>query len=245
MTLLSLAGVTRTHPVGRELRPTLDDASLKVWPGDVVAIWGVRRSGKTTLLRVAAGVEMPDAGTVRVCGHDIARLSESERTRCLRQVGYAAKDWRVASGKPVLDHVALPLLADGRPLSTAMAKAHEAIAMVGATGCAEAFSHELLPGDMTRVALAQALVREPRLLLVDEPAVAADPDERDALLRLLQTLAAERDFALVLTSRDAAGVGAAARVMSIGDGRLRSYDREPAEVVAFPMRAGVEPEPVG
>jgi putative ABC transport system ATP-binding protein len=242
--LLSLAGVTRTHPVGRELRPMLDDVSLDVWPGDVVAIWGLRRSGKTTLLRVAAGIEIPDAGTVRIGGYDLARLSRADRTRCLRQVGYAAKEWRVAAGKPVLDHVALPLLAEGRPLATAMAKAYEAVDRVGASACVDAYLHDLLPADMTRMALAQALVRDPLLLLVDEPGAAVAPEEREALLRLLRSLVADSpELALVLTSRDVAGLGGAPRVMSIGDGQLRSFET-PAEILPFPTRSRPAAEPV-
>jgi ABC-type methionine transport system ATPase subunit len=244
MALLSLEAVTRRHRAGRQTLTVLDQISLEVWPGDVVAIWGARRSGKTTLLRVAAGVETPDAGVVRFDGEELGRRSAAERARLLRRIGYAPKEWRVAHGKPVLDHVALPLLAEGRPLASAMAKAHEAMEQVGAGDCAAAATHELAPGDQMRVALARALVRNPRLLLVDEAGVTADSDERDEILRLLRSIVAERDeLALVLTTRDVAGIGGAARVMSLGDGRLRTYDREPAQVVPLPLRPRVETEP--
>jgi len=240
MTLLSLTAVTRLHQVGRERRAVLADVSLTVWPGDLVAIWGLRRTGKTTLLRVAAGIEAPDAGSVRIGRLDLAELSAGERTRCLRQVGYAPKEWRIAPGKPVLDHVALPLLAEGRPLATAMAKAHEAIERVGASHCAEACVSELLSTDATRLSLAQALVRDPQVLLIDEPGATADPEERVALLELLRSLLAERPgLALVLTSRDVTGLAVADRVLTLSDGRLRSYD-EPAEIVPFPR-----PSPMG
>lgn len=244
MALLSFAAVTRLHPVGRVPRAVLDDVSFEVHPGEVVAIWGTRRSGKTTLLRLAAGVERPDAGSVRLDDRDLAEFSTAERTRRLRQVGYASKEWRAATGKPVVDHVALPLLAEGRPLPSALAKAHEAIEQVGAGGCAEAFAHELPHADLTRIALAQALVREPRLLLVDEPGVTAEAGEREALLRLLRSLVAEREqLAVLLTSRDVAGFGGAQRVLSLGtDGRLRNYERE-AQVVPFPGRCQQDPQP--
>jgi putative ABC transport system ATP-binding protein len=244
MALLSLETVTRRHRAGRQTLTVLDGISLEVWPGDVVAIWGARRSGKTTLLRVAAGIETPDAGVVRFDGKELAGCSAAERARLLRGVGYVPKEWRVAHGKPVVDHVALPLLAEGRPLASAMAKAHEALDRVGAGRCADAATDELGPGDQMRVALARALVRNPRLLLVDEAGVTAEAGERDEILRLLRSVVAEQDdLAFVLTTRDAAGIGGAARVMSLGEGRLRTYDRAPAEVVPLPVRPRLETEP--
>lgn len=239
MASLTLTGVTCRRRVGRETLTLLDGVALEAWAGEHVAILGGRRQGKTTLLRVAAGIEEPDAGAVRLDGEDLAALSRAERTRRLRRVGFVPKEWRVARGKPALDHVALPLLAAGRPLVTAMAKAHEALERVGATHCAGSPTDELAPADVTRVALAQALVREPRVLLVDEPGALAEPDEREDLLRLLGDVAGERrELALVVASRDVVGVVGATRVLTLGDGRLRGDSRpSDAEVVPFPAPA--------
>ena len=247
MPVLALDRVTRRHRVGRELIPVLDAVSFEVWPGEIVAILGPHRVGKTTLLRVIAGIEAPDAGSVRLDGEQIGALPASARTRRLRAVGFAPKAWRVARGKPVLDHVALPLLAEGRPLVTALAKAHEALERAGVAHCAGATADDLAPGDETRVALAQALVREPRLLLVDEPGVMAAPDERDEVLRLLRAIAAEDPRrALVMTARDVAGVAGAGRVLTLDGGVLRGASEPPsADVVPFPggVRTATAPIP--
>ncbi|HKG03942.1 MAG TPA: ATP-binding cassette domain-containing protein [Conexibacter sp.] len=246
MPVLALDRVTRSHRVGRERSAVLDAVCLEVWPGEIVAILGQRRAGKTTLLRIVAGIEAADAGTVRLDGEALGTLPASTRTRRLRAVGFAPKTWRVARGKPVLDHVALPLLAEGRPLVTALAKAHEALERAGAAHCAGAMAEELAPADETRVALAQALVREPRLLLVDEPGVMAGPDERDELLRLLRNLAAEDPgLALVMTARDVAGVSGAGRVLTLDDGVLRGASAPPsADVLTFPGGIAVEATPI-
>lgn len=246
MPVLALDRVTRRHRVGRERIDVLDAVSLEVWPGEIVAILGPHRVGKTTLLRVIAGIEAPDVGSVRLDGEQIGALPASARTRRLRAVGFAPKTWRVARGKPVLDHVALPLLAEGRPLVTALAKAHEALERAGAAHCAGAMADDLAPGDETRVALAQALVREPRLLLVDEPGVMAAADERDELLRLLRAIAAEDPRrALVMTARDVAGVAGAGRVLTLDDGVLRGAGEPPsADVVPFPGGVGTETAPI-
>jgi predicted ABC-type transport system involved in lysophospholipase L1 biosynthesis ATPase subunit len=244
--LLALDAVTRRHRVGREAVAVLDDVSLALFPGEVLAIRAPRRHGKTTLLRIAAGIEAPDAGVVRLGGADLGALSRAERTRRLRAVGFAPKAWRVARGKPAVDHVALPLLAEGWPLVTALAKAHEAIERVGAGGCAGSPTDGLAPGDMTRVALAQALVRDPSVLLVDEPGVMAEPEEREEILRLVLSIAAERPYlALVVTARDVAGVAGAGRVLTLAEGSLRgSGEPANAEVLAFPGRAKAHAAPV-
>ena len=246
MPVLAFEQVAQRGRVGRTPTTVLDAVTFEVWPGEVVAILGQRRAGKTTLLRIAAGIETPDAGVVRLDGEALDQLPASTRTRRLRAVGFAPKTWRVARGKPVLDHVALPLLAEGRPLVTAHAKAHEALERVGAAHCVGALAHELAPADETRAALAQAIVREPRLLLVDELGVLAAPEERAELLELLRELAGERPrLAVVLTSRDVAGIAGARRIATLDDGVLRGASGPPsADVLPFPGGASAETAPV-
>jgi len=234
--VLAFDRVARSHLVGRDAMRVLDDVTLELWPGEFAAVLGQRRAGKTTLLRIAAGIELPDAGVVRIDGESLHALGSSARTRLLRGIGFAGKTWCVARGKPVLDHVALPLLAEGRPLVTAHAKAYEALERVGASHCAGAAANELAPADETRAALAQALVREPRVLLADEPGVMAAPEEREELLQLLRELAGERpQLAVLLTARDTAGVAGARRILTLDDGVLRGASDPPsAEVLPFP-----------
>lgn len=242
-TLLSVESVTRRHVVGRETVTVLHEATFDVLAGDVVAIRGGRRSGKTTLLRIAAGIEQPDAGVVRLDGEDLFSVPANERTRRLRDVSYVPQTWRVAPGKPVVDHVALPLLAEQHPLQRAMAKAHEMLQLVGAADCANAATHELTVTDRVRVMLAQALVRKPRLLLVDEPGAKAAPGDREKVMHLLRTIVADRrDLALVLTSQDIIGLSGADRVLTIHRGRLRSFETA-AEIVPLPARSGVVVSP--
>lgn len=241
--VLALDRVTTHHTLGRRPIAVLDAVSMRVWPRDIVAIWGPRRSGKTTLLRVAAGVESPGSGLIALDGQDLQRLSSHARTARLRQVAYVPKEWRVARGKPALDHVALPLLAAGSTLRDATRRAWEVLERVGARACARVPAQHLSPSQSARVALAQALARPPRLLLVDEPGALTSADERDRLLRLLHALVADADaMALVIASQDSSAFHGASRVMSLADGRLRSFDR-PASVVPLPTRTTSEPAP--
>jgi ABC-type lipoprotein export system ATPase subunit len=233
--LLAFEHVTKRYrdPGGREV-VVLDRVSFEVEAEDSVGIWGVRRSGKSTLLRIAAGLEVPDEGAVRFEGRDVAQLSEIERTRLLRtRIGLAPASWRETRNVRVVDYVALPLLSTGASLHEASIAARGALERVGATSRADSPVLELSPGERTRVSIARALVRKPSLLLVDEPALTPSPSERDEIYALLRSLAEERGLALIVTSEDLSAIRTARQAMTISDGAIRS-SRRGARVVPFP-----------
>jgi ABC-type lipoprotein export system ATPase subunit len=237
MTLLSLQGVCKRYPDGSQDVVVLDGVSLDVDEGDFVGIWGARRSGKSTLLRIAAGLEPPDDGAVLFDGLDVAKLSVDKRIQALRAgVGFAAPDWRPHRREPVVERVAWPAMSDGHTKKPeAKAKALGVLRRVDMLSCAYKQMGELSLGDLVRVELARALVRGPRLLLVDEPPVLASPSEGRDLYALLRSLGEERDLAVVLASEDADLIRHARRLMAIGRGRLRTTDKA-GTVVAFPDR---------
>jgi putative ABC transport system ATP-binding protein len=217
---------------------------MEVDAGDFVGVWGPRRSGKTTLLRVAAGIEAPNAGAVCFDGHVLTRMGAGERARLLRTNGIAhvSGDWRPQLSQLVVDSVAMSLLSDRMSLREARPLARRALTRVGAGDCADVATSRLSQGERIRVALARAIVREPRLLLIDEPAVSPSPLECDELYELLRSLARERRLAVVVASEDLEALEGARRIMSISNGELRSMD--PAGVVlAFPERRAARAEP--
>jgi ABC-type lipoprotein export system ATPase subunit len=235
MTLLAFEQVTkRYHDGGGRQRAVLDGVSFELADGDAVGLWGTRRSGKSTLLRLAAGLEQPDDGVVRFEGRDVARLSRGQRSRLLRKrIGLAPASWQATRNERVVDHVALPILSTGASLHQAGFVARETLERVGAIGRADDHVGELSAGERTRVAIARALVRDPALLLVDEPAMTPSPGERDELAALLRTLMGEPGLTVIAASEDLAVVRAAHRMMTIGDGAVRSSERS-AHVVPFP-----------
>jgi predicted ABC-type transport system involved in lysophospholipase L1 biosynthesis ATPase subunit len=241
MTLLSFERVGKAYPRSGVV---LKDFYLDVEPGDFVGVWGERRSGKTTLLRLAAGVEAPDSGIVRFDGRDIAGLSETDRSRLrLREIGMAATtaDTQVLMADrstTVVEQVALPLVFTGLSRREAASVAHRYLRMVGAGECVRAAPFELRPGESTRVALARALVREPRLLLVDEPAVTHSPAERESIRDLLHELSRSLRLAMLVASEEVSIMAGAPRILSVGDGKVIS-NAPPGTVVPFPAaRAG-------
>jgi ABC-type ATPase involved in cell division len=237
MSLLVLDGVSKRYVDGRREVAVLDDVSIEIDAGDFVGVWGVRRSGKSTLLRVASGEELPDAGSICFDGEETTTMSSNRRSRLHRRggIGFLSSDWRPIRNKPVVDHVALPLLSDGMSLHQARSPAWHALDRVGVAGCAHMLTDGLSNSERMRVGLAQALVREPRILLVDEPAVLLRPSEGVALYELLHSLGHDLSIAIVIASEDIAPLRKARRMFTIDSGKLRAMDA-PGTVVQFPDR---------
>jgi putative ABC transport system ATP-binding protein len=235
MVLLAFEGVTKRYlDLGVREQVVLDRVSFTIDAGSSLGLWGLRRSGKSTLLRIAAGIELPDEGIVRFEGRDITKLSDRERARLVRtKIGLAPSSWRETRNVPVVEHVALPLLSGGARMRQACPAAREALERVGATSRADVPVFDLSPGERTRVAIARALVREPTLLLVDEPGLTPSPTERDEIYALLRSLAGQRGLTIVVASEDLAAIRTARQALTISDGTLRSSQR-PGRVVPFP-----------
>jgi ABC-type lipoprotein export system ATPase subunit len=235
MTLLSLDGVTKRYARGYRSLEALDGVTLEVEPGDFVAIWGASRSGKTTLLRVAAGIESPDDGRVTFDGGDLTALSRRARARLLlTDVGCVWQTGRITRGLSVLDHVALPRFKE-RSHAQARIDAHEVLERVGVPQAATARWHELTDGERTRVALAHALIRRPRLLLADEPTVNLNMIEREQILGVLRSVAEEAGVAVIMTAPDAPNLLQSHRLMSLDRGRLiKPRSEQPGTLIEFP-----------
>jgi ABC-type methionine transport system ATPase subunit len=238
MTLLALDHVSKTYRRGHREQPALCDVSLELAAGEIVGVWGRRFSGRTTLLRVAAGLETPDSGRVLLDGIAVA---EHQEGTLRRRVAYCHTSFAPAHAELVVEHVAVPLLAVGTRMDRACTRAQAMLDRLGAGACAELRPHELAQGELVRVVLARALLQQPDLLLIDEPTSGVDLLERDDLLTTLRVTAKDERIAVLLTASDTAGIAGADRALSIDAGALRG-DAVPhaAEVVPF-KRPRAEP----
>jgi ABC-type sulfate/molybdate transport systems ATPase subunit len=222
MSLLVLDGVSQRvarNGRGRAERVCLRDVSLEIAAAELVAVWGRRRSGRSTLLRVAAGLEPPDAGAVRFDGVVL------ERRAMLGQpggIGYCTTLYAGAIGASVVEHVAAPLLAGDISVLHAEALALETLRRVDAHTCAALMPHELDAVELIRVSIARALVTGPRLLLLDEPTRGVPPArERDALLAFVRSLVEREGIAVLMTVNEASELAGADRALTIDAGELR------------------------
>ncbi|HEY5344223.1 MAG TPA: ABC transporter ATP-binding protein [Solirubrobacteraceae bacterium] len=236
MSVLSLTGVCLSFPRGRHVIRVLADVSLELDAGETVAVLAQRAQGKTSLLRIAAGIERPGRGCVRFAGEDIWDFSERRRSRLLGgQIGWvgpAAPDLDV----PMLADVALPLFATcGKRESYARARA--ALQRVGAGECAEQSWGSLADWERALVAVAKGIARAPRLLLVDDITLSLGLAEADEITRLLDALAVEQGFAVLMSVSDAAATSWSRRVATLAGGELLETVRPPARlgnVIDFP-----------
>lgn len=228
MTMLVLQSVTKRYSTARREYVALRDVSLDIDRGELVAVWGVRRSGRSTLLRIAGGIERPDEGSVSFCGQDLG----AEGTNLLgRTIGYCSAHFIASQGGTVLDHVAVGPLAVGTGRDRARALAGAALERVEASDCANLEPRLLDPAEITRVAIARALVSEPTLLLIDEPTSGVDLLQRDEIMRLIRSIA-DDGTTILMTLGEA--VTMADRVLSMDNGELRGdVTPEQAPVVSL------------
>jgi predicted ABC-type transport system involved in lysophospholipase L1 biosynthesis ATPase subunit len=236
MTLLSLEGITKRFSAGLDEIAVLDNISLDVGEGEFVGIQGERRSGKSLLLRIAAGWERPNEGQVLYGGFDLWALSDRARAKLRHRDGIvlASGTWRPTVNKPALRHLQEALACERVSLREATEPAHHALERVGLSQCAYTPSDRLSPGDLMRLGLALALVHRPRLLLIDEPAFLLRPSEGAALYELLGTLGSDPGLALVVASEELTPIRMARRRFSLDDASLRSVDKPTGEVLEFP-----------
>lgn len=235
--LLSLEHVSKTYWRGPHELNVLRDVSLEVHAGDFMAVYGQRSAGKTTLLKVAAGVEPPDEGRACFDGQDLATLSRRrlamlhrERIGWVRRTGPQSKDLRM------LDYVALPLLSS-RSQQVAHQQAKVAMAKVSVEECAFESWANLSDAERMSVVIAQAIVRGPQLLLVDDPTAGLDVLERERVVALLRATADESRIAVLMAVPDLPAMLRAHDVRSLSDGRLLAPDPPPGGrgvVIDFP-----------
>lgn len=217
--LLSLQSISKSYMRGSHRLRVLQEVSLDLYPGELVAIWGKRGAGKTTLLKLAARLEEPDSGVVRFEGVDLAAVPESEHARLmLQEIGWVRRSGP-KSDLRMIDYVALPRLAKcGR--RRAYALAGESLERVGMSTGAEQHWGSLSDGERSLVAIAHAIVRAPKLLLVDDPTANLDAMERELTTQLLRSLADEQGVAILMAVPDMPAVMRAHHIASLGGGRL-------------------------
>jgi predicted ABC-type transport system involved in lysophospholipase L1 biosynthesis ATPase subunit len=226
MTVLEFRDVTKRFRDGLREVAVLDGISFELYEGETVGVLASRGAGKTTLLRVAAGLEAPDEGEVFWQGRDLAGLNTDERTRVRRHGGIvlARGDWRVGDSIAVLEHVAMPLYSEGLSMVRAEACARRALERAQAGELSHVPTGGLSLAERLRVELARAIVREPALLLVDEPAVLPQPKEAWAFYSLLHSLPKQLGLSLLIASEEVSALRGARRIMNLGNGQVYSTD---------------------
>lgn len=237
--LLALDSVSKSHWRGSTEVPVLKQVSLEVDAGEFVAVYGKRGGGKTTLLKIAAGLDRPDAGAARIDGRDLASLSRGELARLHRdRVGWVSRGGPQSKELPVDVHVALPLYGRLGPRAAAR-QAAAALELVGADDYVGEFWDDLPDTARMLVAIAQALVREPALVVIDDPVAGLGLVDREHVLARLRAAADESDVGVLMAVPEMPAMLRADRVRCLARGRIVEPARQPADgrgaaVIDFP-----------
>jgi putative ABC transport system ATP-binding protein len=220
----------RTFSAGRSRISGLDEVSLTVAPGEVVAVMGPSGSGKSTLLQILGGLDDPDEGRALIAGVDWRSLHGSDRARFRRRTcGFVTQSMSLLAPATTLENVEVPLVLDAVPRDERRRRTEEALASLGLADTRAKLPDQLSGGQQQRVAIARALVTEPAVLLADEPTGSLDSGTAAAVTELLVSAAAERGTAVVLVTHDPAVAAYASRVVRMHSGRLeQTTDEEPA-----------------
>jgi putative ABC transport system ATP-binding protein len=206
---------------GDETRHVLREASLEIAEGEMVAIRGRSGSGKSTLLNLVAGIDRPTSGDVWVAGTCLSRLSPTERTLFRRDhLGFVFQFFNLVPTLTVLENVQLPAELGGLSPAEAAERARALLAEVSLEGRERTFPDRLSGGEQQRVAVARALVRDPRLILADEPTGNLDDATGEVVMALLDRVTRQAGRTLVLVTHSAQVAAMADRVLAIEDAHV-------------------------
>jgi ABC-type lipoprotein export system ATPase subunit len=203
----------------------LDGVSLRVEPGELVALVGRSGCGKSTLLNLAGAMDFPTAGKVLVDGRATSGADDEQLTQMRRdKVGFVFQSFQLLHTLSAVENVELPLLLAGR--GNAREDALARLRWVGLEGLEYRLPHQLSGGQMQRVAIARALVNSPRVLLADEPTGNLDTQTGNAILELLSQLTREQNTATLMATHSTEAAAIADTVVTLRDGKVAGVNRK-------------------
>ncbi|WP_433551555.1 ABC transporter ATP-binding protein [Micromonospora zamorensis] len=214
-----VANLVRQFRTGTERLTAIDDVSLDVAAGSVVAMTGPSGSGKSTLLHLIGAIEPADAGTVTVDDVEVTGLRRAALARYRQRVGFVFQRYHLLPALTVLDNVIAPVL-PRRGHGRHVARARDLLDAVGLAGRERALPAQLSGGQQQRVAIARALMGAPLLLLADEPTGNLDSTTGGQVLDLLLDLRDRYGMTILLATHERAIAARCDRLVRLGDGRI-------------------------
>lgn len=222
-TSLALDTVRLTYPDGDRRLVALDDVTLRVRAGEVVAVTGPSGSGKSSLLAVAGALVTPESGSVIVDNVDVGGLDAKGRDRLrLERIGFVFQQANLLASLTALDQLLLAAHLRGTDRTVARDRAAAMLDRVGLSTKAQRRPAQLSGGERQRVGVARALMGEPAVLLVDEPTSALDHDRGAAVIELLREISREQNLATVMVTHDVQHLHLVDRTVEMHDGRIDS-----------------------
>jgi putative ABC transport system ATP-binding protein len=219
-----LTGVTKLYQKGRHTVPAVSGLDLVIGDGEWVALQGRTGHGKSTLLNLLGGLDRATEGSIELDGTDLGTLREGQLTRLRAEsIGFVFQTFNLVPALSAAENVEAALIPLGHPGRTRRVTA--ALEQVGLADRASHLPTELSGGQQQRIAIARALVKEPKVLLADEPTGNLDEDTRDEIISMLERLWRDRRLTLVLVTHDTSVARRAQRIGVMNKGRLTFHHR--------------------
>jgi lipoprotein-releasing system ATP-binding protein len=201
--VLEAQQICKSYRDGGAVTKVLDNVSLSVSAGEMVAIVGSSGSGKSTLLHILGALDQADSGSVSIAGQPLAGLSSAKKARLRnQQLGFIYQFHHLLMDFSALENVAMPLFIRGDSKRDALLKAAALVARVGLDHRSHHKPAELSGGERQRVAIARALVTQPALVLADEPTGNLDQHTAESIYQLLRELNASMATSFVVVTHD-------------------------------------------
>jgi putative ABC transport system ATP-binding protein len=212
----------------------LDGVSLKINDGEMVSIMGPSGSGKSTLMAILGCLDIPTSGQYWIDGEEVEKMNEDQLAYIrAHKIGFVFQQFNLLPRTEALENVMLPLVYDGTPSKERIARAKEALEIVGLGDRMHHHPNQLSGGQQQRVAIARALVNQPSILLADEPTGNLDSKTGAEIIAIFQKLHRERHQTVVYVTHDAFTARHTERIIHLADGQVKSE-----EIVAQPLIAG-------
>lgn len=238
MELIKVDNIVKTYHLGNSDVQVLKGVSLRILPGEMVALMGASGSGKTTLMNILGCLDRPTSGQYLFDGQEISRMSVNQRAMVRNgKIGFVFQNFNLLARTSALENVLLPTTYAEDGLSAGKHR-QRAMELLDQVGLGDRMDHEpsqLSGGQQQRVAIARALVNNPRLLLADEPTGNLDSHTSEEVLRMFQQLNAQKGITILLVTHDATVAGHSTRIIHIRDGLIADGNPQVQTVVAKPQ----------
>ncbi len=217
-----IRNLSKHYAEGDNQRTIFADLTLDIHHGEFIALLGQSGSGKSTLLNLLGGIDLPDAGLIRIGSQIITALSEVERTRFRRRhIGFVFQFFNLIPTLTVEENLLLPLELNGLTTATEHDRALELLDRVGLGNRRRSFPERLSGGEQQRLAIVRALAHGPVLLLADEPTGNLDSATGERILDLLLNLHRQATTTIVMVTHNREAAARADRVLVLDGGRIR------------------------
>lgn len=225
--LLSIVDLKKDYKEDKVVVNALRGINMEVQRGEFTAIAGPSGSGKTTLLNLIGCLDKPSSGKVFINGADMSSYSKKQLANIRREnIGFVFQSFNLIPILTAFENVAFPLSLLGKGDHEVRERVNAILADVGLSGMEDRYPRELSGGQQQRVAIARALVKEPSIILADEPTANLDSKTGAEILDLMKKLNEEKEATFIFSTHDRAVIERAKRVINLHDGQIYSDERK-------------------